>query len=49
MDGKGGLSNNVLVIFPSFVHILATKPMSKQSRALGQVSGGHWVEFRAEF
>ena len=49
VDGKGGLSNNVLVIFPSFVHILATKPMSKQSRALGQVSGGHWVEFRAEF
>ena len=49
VDGKGSLSNNFSVIFPSFVHFLATKPMAKQSRALGQVSGGHWVEYRAEF
>ena len=49
VDGKGGLSNNFSVIFPSFVHLLATKPMAKQSRASGQLSGGHWVEYRAEF
>ena len=45
MDGKGSLSNNFSVIFPSFVHLLATKPTAKQSTA----SGGHWVEYRAEF
>ena len=49
VDGKGGLSNNFSVIFPSFVHLLATKPMAKQSRASGQLSGGHWVEYRVEF
>ena len=27
VDGKGGLSNNFSVIFPSFVHLLATKPI----------------------
>ena len=49
MDGKGSLSNNFSVIFPSFMHLLATKPMAKQSRTSGQLSGGHWVEYRAEF
>ena len=49
VDGKGGLSNNFSVIFPSFVHLLATKPMAKHSRASGQLPGGHWVEYRAEF
>ena len=49
MDGKGGLSNNFSVIFPSFVHLLAAKPMAEQSRASGQLSGGLWVEYRAEF
>jgi hypothetical protein len=44
VDGKGSLSNNFSVIFPSFVHLLATKRMAKQSRASGQLSGGHWVE-----
>ena len=44
VDGKGSLSNNFSVIFPSFVHLLATKHMDKQSRASGQLSGGHWVE-----
>ena len=44
VDGKGSLSNNFSVIFPSFVHLLATKHMAKQSRASGQLSGGHWVE-----
>ena len=48
VDGKGSLSNNFSVIFPSFVHLLATKHMDKQSRASGQISGGHWVEYRAE-
>ena len=48
-DGKGGLSNNFSVIFPSFVHLFATKPMAKHSRASGQLPGGHWVEYRAEF
>ena len=50
VDGKGGLSNNFSVISPSFVHLLAIKPMVKQSRASGQLSGqlsgGHWVESR---
>ena len=49
VDGKGSLSNNFSVIFPNFVHLLATKPMAKQSRTSGQLSGGHWVEYRAEF
>ena len=49
VDGKGGLSNNFSVIFPSFVHLLATKPMAKQSRASGTLSEGHWVEYRADF
>ena len=44
VDGKGSLSNNFSVIFPIFVHLLATKHMAKQSRASGQLSGGHWVE-----
>ena len=49
VDGKGGLSNNFSVIFPCFVHLLASKPIAKQSRASGQLPGGHWVEYRAEF
>ena len=49
VDGKGSLSNNFSVIFQSFVHLLATKAMAKQSRASRQLSGGHWVEYRAEF
>ena len=49
VDGKGSLSNNFSVIFPSFVHLLATKPMAKQSRASGTLSEGHWVEYRADF
>ena len=47
--GKGGLSKNFWIIFPSFVHLLANKHMAKQSRASGQLSGGHWVEYRVEF
>jgi hypothetical protein len=46
---KALISNKFSVIFPSFVNLLATKPMAKQSRASGQLSGGHWVEYRAEF
>ena len=49
VDGKASLSNNFSVIFPSFVHLLATKPMTKQSRPSDQLSGGHWVGYRAEF
>ena len=47
VDGKGSLSNNFSVIFPSFVHLLATKPMAKQFRASSQLSGGHMDEYRA--
>ena len=43
VDGKGGLSDKFLVIFPLFVPLLATKLMAKWSRAPGQLSGGHWV------
>ena len=43
------LSKNFWIIFPSFVHLLANKHMAKQSRASGQLSGGHWVEYRVEF
>ena len=32
-----------------FLHLLATKPMAKQSRALGQVLGGHWVSTGQNF
>ena len=49
MVGRGGLSKNFWIIFPSFVHLLANKHMAKQSRASGQLSGGHWVEYRVEF
>ena len=50
VDDKGGLKNNFSIIFPSFVHLLATKPMAKQSRALDQLAGGHLVEeYREEF
>ena len=44
VDNKGSLSNNFSVIFPSFAHLLATKPIAKQSRASGELSGGHWIE-----
>ena len=43
VDGKGGLSDNFLVIFPFFVPLSVTKFMAKWSRAPGQLSGGHWV------
>ena len=43
------LSNKISLIFGSFVHLLATKPMAKQSRASGQLSGGDWFEYRVEF
>ena len=42
------LSKKILLIFPSFVHLLATKPMAKLSNASGQSSGGLWVKNRAE-
>ena len=51
VDGKGGLSNNFSVIFLSFVHLLATKPMVKWSLASALASRQEvhiWVENRAE-
>ncbi len=44
VDGKGSLSNKFSLIFASFVHLLATKPMPKWSRTPGQLLGGDWVE-----
>ena len=49
MDGKYGLNGNVLAIFPFFMPLLVTKLMAKWSRAPGQLSGVHWVQFRAKF
>ena len=42
------ISNAFSHIFPSFVHLLSTKPMSR-SRAPGQFLGGQWGEYKAEF
>ena len=43
------ISNNFSPIFPSFVHLLSNKPMTKWSRAPGQFLGGQWVEHKDEF
>ena len=42
------LSHKISLIFASFVHLLATKPMAKGSKASGQSSGGLWVKNMAE-
>ena len=46
--GQPHISNIFSPIFPSFVNLLSTKPMAKWSRTPGQLSGGHWVEHKAE-
>ena len=43
------ISNTFSPIFPSFVHLLSTKPMILWSIAPGQFLGGQWVEHKAEF
>ena len=48
VDGKASVSNIFSVIFPSFVYLLATKPMAKWYRASEESSGGLWVENKAE-
>ena len=30
-------------------YLVSTKPMANWSRTPGQLSGGHWVEHKAEF
>ena len=42
------LSNKISLIFSSFVHLLATKPMAKWSQASGQSARGLWGKNRAE-
>ena len=42
------LSNKISLIFASFVHLLATKPMAKWSKASDQSSGGLQVKNRVE-
>ena len=42
------LSIKFSLVFPSFMYLLATKPMVKRSRSSGQSSGGLWVENKAE-
>ena len=48
MQDNPKLSIKFSLVFPSFVHLLATKPMVKWSMASGQSSRGVWVENKAE-
>ena len=38
----------ISLIFSSFVHLLANKPMAKRSKASGASAGGLWVKNRAK-
>ena len=48
MQDNPRLSNKISLIFASFVHLLATKPMAKWSKESGQSLGGLCVKNRAE-
>ena len=43
------ISNTFSPIFPSFMYVLSTIPMTKWSIAPGQFWGGQLVEHKAEF
>ena len=43
------ISSSFSPIFPSFVYLVSTKPLAKWSKSPAQLSGGHWVEYKAEF
>ena len=38
----------ISLIFSSFVHLLANKPMAKRSKASGASAGGLWVKNRSK-
>ena len=51
MGNLYGPTPKQVAVFYLFFHayLVSTKPMANWSRTPGQLSGGHWVEQKAEF
>ena len=49
VDGRGKISNNFLLIFPSFLCLLSTKLMAKWSRVPSQLSWGQKLSTKVNF